>query len=99
MSTIALETLRAHLRAEDDLDATLQLALDAAEAEAAAYLGRPLAEMTDAGGALPSDVTMAVLLLAQTYVDDDDPRAAEARRGAAQRLLLPYRIASGIGGG
>jgi len=97
MSTATLSQFKGYLRElSDDLDDPLQSALDAATAEANAFLGFDAAEQFGSDGP-PSDVVMAVMILAQIYADAGSPEENEHRRGAAQRLMLPYRTDTGMG--
>lgn len=98
MTIATLEQFKEFLRElSSDLDSPFQLALNAAGAEASSFVGFDLEEAFD-GTAAPSDVVMAVMLLAQVHADAGDVDTAEYRRVAAHRLLTPYRRDSGIGG-
>ncbi len=98
MSIITLSALKAYLRElTTDLDPPLTVALESASAEVRHFLG--FDPETEFGSSdIPSDLAMAAMLLAQVHADAGDPVQNEARRVAAQRLLLPYRTNTGIGG-
>lgn len=97
MSIATLSDFKHYLRElTTDLDNPFQLALDAATAEANAFVGFDI-EDEYGSSEPPSDVVMAAMLLAQVHADMGDPEANEHRRVAAQRLLLPYRLNTGIG--
>ncbi|WP_242107209.1 hypothetical protein [Luteimonas aquatica] len=95
MSILTLPNLKAYLREiSADLDLPLEMARAAAVAEANAFCGVDLdAEFADGA---PGDVVMACCLLAQAHADPATPDENEYRRGAAQKLLFPYRRASGV---
>ena len=97
MSLVPLEDFKAYIRElTNDLDDVLQMALNSAGAEARHFLGfDPAAEFGSDG--LPSDLNMAVMLLAQVHADAGDTATNESRRAAAQRLMVPYRHNTGIG--
>lgn len=80
----------------NDLDDPFEMALDSATLECNHFLGFDAEEEYGSSGA-PSDVVMACMLLAQVHADMGTPDANEARRAAAQRLMLPYRVNTGIG--
>src|SRR5690606_18112770 len=95
MSIPTLTDLKAFLRVEGNhLDVPLSLALGAAVAEAGNFVGGSLAEQWP--GELPSDVGMALLLLSQVHVDAGEVEDHEYRRAAAQHLLRPYRLTTGL---
>lgn len=97
MSYLTLEQLKEFLRElTDDLNSPLSLARDAAEAETNAFLGFDVADQYGSEGP-PADVLIATCLLAQVHSDSGTVQDAEHRRIAAQRLLLPYRLNTGIG--
>lgn len=97
MSLVTLTDFKAYLRElTADLDDPFQMALDSATAEASNFLG--FDAVIEFGTGVPSDVQMACMLLGQVHADLGDPETNESRRGAAQRLLLPYRLNTGIGG-
>lgn len=98
MSIATLATFKAYLRElTTDIDPSLTLALESASTEVRHFLG--FDPETEFGSSdIPSDLAMAAMLLAQVHADAGDPVQNEARRVAAQRLLLPYRINTGIGG-
>ena len=96
MSIATLEQFKEFIRElSSDLDSPFQLALEAAGAEANSFCGFDLEAEFD-GTAPPSDVVMAVMLLAQVHSDAGDVDTAEYRRVAAHRLLTPYRRDSGL---
>lgn len=98
MSIVSLAGFRAFMReATTDLDDPLQMALDAAEAEAAAFVGFDLDEAFGDSSGAPSDLQMAICLLAQAHADAGGPAENEFRRGTAQRLLTRYRTHTGFG--
>lgn len=98
MSIIILGDFKAYLReATADLDDPLQMALDAAIAEASGFVGFDLDEAYGVDGP-PSDLAMAVFLLAQTHADAGGPSDNEYRRAAAQKLLNRYRVDPGFVG-
>ena len=95
MSLPTLADLKAFLRINGDhLDAPLSLALGAAYAEAGNFVGGALPLRWP--DELPSDVGMALLLLAQVHVDAGTPQEHEYRRAAAQSLLRPYCTLEGF---
>lgn len=95
MSIIDLATFKGFLRElSNDLDSIYQLALDAGEAEASAFLGFKIAEQY-AGAEPEADVTLGVLYLARVHADEGD---SNRYRSIAQSLLLPYRLNTGIKG-
>lgn len=97
MSIANLTDFKAFLRQlSNDLDSPFQLALDAATAEANAFVGFDI-EIEYDSTEPPSDIVMAAMLLAQVHADAGDAATNEARRVAAQRLLMPYRIDTGFG--
>lgn len=97
MSIATLADFKSYLRElTTDLDDPFQMALDSATAECDHFVGFDIAEEYGSDGA-PSDVVMACMLLAQVHADMGAPEANEARRAAAQRLMLPYRLNTGIG--
>ncbi len=97
MSIVDLTTFKQYLRElTTDLDDPFQLALESASAECNHFLGFDVAEQYGSEGP-PSDIVMACMVLAQVHADLGDPEANEGRRAAAQRLLLPYRLNTGIG--
>lgn len=97
MTIATLEQFKDFIRElTTDLDNPCQLALESATAEANNYLGF-IAEEEFSSDGPPSDVVIACCLLAQVHADSGDPNAQEYRRRAAQRLLQPYRLDTGIG--
>lgn len=98
MSIATLATFKAYLRElTTDIDPSLNLALESASHEVRHFLG--FDPETEFGSSdIPADITLACCLLGQCHADAGDPASNEARRGAAQRLLLPYRRDTGIGG-
>lgn len=97
MSIVPLADYRAFLREVQDtsLDGVLQQSLDAAEGHASAFLGFDIALEFDAEP-VPAEIKSAVTLIAQTLTDQLAPEECEWRRAAAERLLRPYRIETGI---
>lgn len=94
MSIITLDVFKGFLRElSDDLDEPLRLALDAGEAEASAFLGFSVAEEY-AEAEPPAEVVMGAMYFARCHADEGD---AERYRSIAQKLLLPYRLNTGIG--
>ena len=99
MSVIYLADFKAYLRElTTALDDPLQMALDAAIAEASGFVGFDLDEAYGDSSGPPSDLAMAVFLLAQTHADAGGPADNEYRRGAAQKLLTRYRVDPGFVG-
>lgn len=97
MSIASLSDFKTQMRElTNDLDDAFQMALDSATAECDHFVGFDIMEEYGSDGA-PSDVVMACMLLAQVHADMGAPDANEARRAAAQRLMLPYRLNTGIG--
>lgn len=97
MSIADLATFKQYLRElTSDLDATLQMALDAATAEANSFVGFDIEDEYGTSGA-PPDVAMACMVLAQIHADSGDPDGNDHRRVAAQRLLCPHRRSTGLG--
>lgn len=95
MTMPTLEDVKAYLRIDGDhLDTVVALAYEAAKAEAANFTGGDLAERWPSD--VPSDVAMALVLLVQVHVDAGTPQEHEYRRCAAQNLLRPYRLDSGL---
>lgn len=95
MSILTLPNLKAYLREiSADLDVPLEMARAAAIAEANAFCGVDLETEFEDGA--PGDVVMACCLLAQVHADPATPVENEYRRGAAQKLLFPYRRTSGM---
>lgn len=95
MTVVDLQAFKAFLRiADNDLDAVLQLALAAAEAEASSFIG---AALDTFGAEPPGDIVMAVLVLAQVHADAGTVQESEWRRTAAHNLLRPHRLATGLG--
>lgn len=96
MSTITLSLFKAHLGSDELIDAAalgglaagtdelLQHYIDAAEARAAAMLGKPLADLAP----VPADVKQAVLLLAAHFYDN-----REAVLVGTSANDLPYGVA------
>lgn len=96
MRIASLAEFKAHIRElTNDLDPAYTLALDAATAEINAFVGYDVMERSSDDP--PSDVVMACMLLAQVHADAGAVDDAEYRRGAAHRLLIPYRENTGIG--
>lgn len=94
MSIITLDTFKGFLRElSTDLDVPLQLALDAGEAEASAFLGVDIATEY-ATVEPPPDIVMGILYLARVHADEGD---AERYRSIGQKLLQPYRVNTGFG--
>ena len=99
MSVVSLADFKAYLRElTTALDDPLQMALDAAIAEASGFVGFDLDEAYDDSSGPPSDLAMAVCLLAQTHADSGGPADNEYRRGVAQKLLTRYRVDPGFVG-
>jgi hypothetical protein len=97
MTIATLEQFKDFIRElSTDLDSPFQLALESASSEANNYLGFIAEEEFPTDGP-PSDVVIACCLLAQVHADSGDPDAQEYRRRAAQRLMQPYRLNTGIG--
>lgn len=95
MTMPTLEDVKAYLRIDGDhLDTVVTLAYSAAQAEAANFIGGDPAERWPDN--VPSDVAMALVLLVQVHVDAGTPQEHEYRRCAAQNLLRPYRLDSGL---
>ena len=93
MSIVTLDVFKSYMRElTPDLDVVFQLALDAAEAEAGAFVCFRLDE-TYTAETIPSDMAMACMLLARAHAEDGD---AERYRGIAQQLLRPYRLDAGV---
>ena len=91
MTIASLEQFKGYIRElENDLDPTLQLALESASAEVRHFLGFDPAE------AVEPDIVMACCLLAQAHVDAGTPSDNDHRREAAYRLLRPHRVHDGI---
>lgn len=96
MSIATIEDFKAYLRElTTDLDDPFQMALDSATAECNNFVGFDIEG--EFGTGVPADLTMACMLLAQVHADLGDPEANEGRRAAAQRLMLPCRLNTGIG--
>lgn len=77
-------------------DAMLHVLIDAAEDEAAQFIGRRLDELTSSSEpCLPSSVVMGVLLILQANYRAK-PEEAEVLRKAAEVKLMPYRIGLGV---
>ena len=96
MSIVTLTQFKQHLRElSDDLDDPFQLALNAAEAEANAFVGFDIDEEFG-DDEPPSDIVMAAMLLAQIHADGGAVNDNEYRRAAAQGLLRPYRRDTGM---
>lgn len=96
MSIADLTTFKQYLRElTTDLDDPFQLALESATGECNSFLGFDAIDQF--GTAIPPEIVMACMLLAQVHADMGDPEANEGRRAAAQRLMLPYRLNTGIG--
>ena len=72
--------------------------LDAAIAEASGFVGFDLDEAYGDSSGPPSELAMAVCLLAQTHADSGGPADNEYRRGVAQKLLTRYRVDPGFVG-
>lgn len=99
MSIAPLSAFKDYLRElTDDLDDPMQMALDAAIAEASGFTGFDLVEAYDDSNGAPSDVVMAVFLLAQTYVDGIGVNESNHCRAIAQKLLTRYRVDPGFVG-
>lgn len=96
MSFVDLTTFKQFVRElTADLDDPLQLALNAAEAEANAFVGFDIGAEFGSSEP-PSDIVMATMLLAQIHADAGAVNDNEYRRAAAQGLLRPYRRDTGI---
>jgi uncharacterized phage protein (predicted DNA packaging) len=68
MAAPSLEGLKRHLRIRTSAeDADLELKLEAAQAHAAGFMGRPLEPWTDAGTEPPADVELAIYMLAAEF--------------------------------
>ena len=95
MTMPTLDDIKAVLRIEGpDLDIPVTLAYEAAKAEAANFVGGDLAERWPEE--VPADVAMALVCLVQVHVDAGTPQEHEYRRAAAQNLMRPYRLDSGL---
>lgn len=82
---------------DDDLDAVVVLAISASQAEMDTFIGGDSAALRwPADAEVPGDVVGAALLLLKVHFEESDPQRAEQWRGVAQRLLFPYRAASGV---
>lgn len=96
MSIADLTTFKQFLRElTADLDDPLQMALDSATSECNHFVGLDIED--EFGTGIPADLEMACMTLAQVHADIGDPVTNENRRAAAQRLMLPYRLETGIG--
>lgn len=96
MSIVALATFKQFVRQlTADLDDPFQMALESATAEVNHFVGFDV--MDEFGSGVPSDIDMACMTLALIHADVGDSEQNDHRRVAAQRLLLPYRRATGIG--
>ncbi|MBW8373621.1 head-tail connector protein [Stenotrophomonas sp.] len=98
MSIPTMMQAKSYLRLIDgDLDAVVILAISAAQAEMDAFIGGDTAALRwPADEDVPGDVTGAALLLLKLHFEESDPERAEQWRAIAQRLLFPYRVASGV---
>jgi len=98
MSIPTMMQAKNYLRLIDgDLDAAVILAISAAQNEVDAFIGGDSTVIrwpTDED--VPGDVTGAALLLVKVHFEESDPERAEQWRAIAQRLLFPYRVASGV---
>ena len=98
MSIPTLIQARAYLRLiEGDLDSAAVLAISVAQRELDAFIGGDgAAQRWPTEEDVPGDVTGAALLLVKVHFEESHPEKAEQWRGIAQRLLFPYRVASGV---
>ena len=98
MTTPSLPQARSYLRQIDnDLDAVIAVAIAAAQAEVDSFIGGdPSATRWPTEESVPGDVLAAALVLTALHFDGGDALDMERRRGAAQALLLRYRVDSGV---
>lgn len=98
MSIPTLIQARTYLRLIDsDLDSAVILAISIAQTEVDAFIGGDeAAQRWPTEEDVPGDVTGAALLLLKLHFEEPDPERGEQWRGIAQRLLFPYRVASGV---
>ena len=99
MTIPTLTQAKTHLRLIDsDLDPAVAIAIDAAESEMDNFIGGdPNAERWPTEEDVPGAVLRAALLLVEANFEPNTPEVAELLRGIAQKLLLPYRLNTGIG--
>lgn len=87
-----------HLRQiEADLDPAIAIAIDAAQSEMDNFIGgAPSAERWPDELAVPGAVLRAGLLLVEANFEPNTLEAADVLRAIAQKLLVPYRVDSGL---
>lgn len=97
MSIVSVEAAREHLNVDEtSQDGVIQDCIDAAEAHAAQFMGRPLEPWAVSDGEeedVPRDVERAVLLLVGSFFHD---RENPERNMAAERLMHPHRKGLGV---
>lgn len=97
MSIATLTEFKEYIRElTNDLNSPLQGALDSATVEVNHFLGFDAEEQFGSSG-VPEDIKHACMLLAQVHADAGDVNTNESRRTTAQRMMLPYRLNTGIG--
>lgn len=98
MSIPTMTQAKIHLRQiEPDLDPAIAIAIDAAQSEMDNFIGgEPSAERWPDELAVPGAVVRAALLLVEANFDSQTPEAADLLRAIAQKLLVPYRVDSGL---
>lgn len=98
MSIPTMTQAKIHLRQiEADLDPAIAIAIDAAQSELDNFIGgAPSAERWPDEESVPGAVLRAALLLVEANFEPNTPEAADLLRAIAQKLLLPYRVDSGM---
>lgn len=98
MSIPTMTQAKIHLRQiESDLDPAIAIAIDAAQSEMDNFIGgAPSAERWPDELAVPGAVVRAALLLVEANFEANTPEAADLLRAIAQKLLVPYRVDSGL---
>lgn len=98
MSIPTMTQAKIHLRQiEADLDPAIAIAIDAAQSELDNFIGGVSStERWPDEVIVPGAVLRAALFLVEANFEPNTPEAADLLRAIAQKLLLPYRVDSGM---
>lgn len=80
-----------------ELDPALSIAIEAAQAEIDGFIGGDSsAKRWPEPEDVPGDVKAAGLMLTRCHFEEGDPAQVELWRGIAQKLLMRYRMDTGL---